>query len=461
MWLRPALALAGLLLAPAVFGHEADGRRLADLTRRIWRSPHDATLLIERGELHRLAGAAAAAEADYGRARRLDPGLPAVDLGIGLLRAAQGRDAEAREALDRFLARRPDAAAGLTARARVLARLGRPLDAARDWSRAIDGAGGAGAPQPDWYLERARALDSAGEAHLEQARAGLEEGIVRLGRPVSLLRAAEAIDERRARSGLAAAAVPLPQNVPVPLGDTAPRRPSPDSLLGHRPDPSLIEPETVLVQLDGPMRYRANAANPGIGVTWTQEAFNDAGWPSGSYGVGYETGSGAVHLLRTNVPAGAFSVYTRAHFTIADLASVGNVFLGADYDDGYVAWINGVEVYRSPEMPAGTPAWNTNAGLARVEQRPDAELCAAARHLGRGARGAACGRQRPRHRRLELGRADVERSRPRSAPEHQQARGHGARPVPAAGHADERRRPLAHRLRDRQRACATAARPRA
>ena len=35
------------------------------------------------------------------------------------------------------------------------------------------------------------------------------------------------------------------------------------------------------------------------------------------------------------------------------------VGVSADYDDGYIAWINGVEVYRSPEMPAaGDPAWN-------------------------------------------------------------------------------------------------------
>ena len=43
------------------------------------------------------------------------------------------------------------------------------------------------------------------------------------------------------------------------------------------------------------------------------------------------------------------------------LLSVQRLFLSGDYDDGYVAWINGVEVYRSPEMPAGIPDWNTDA----------------------------------------------------------------------------------------------------
>jgi hypothetical protein len=35
--------------------------------------------------------------------------------------------------------------------------------------------------------------------------------------------------------------------------------------------------------------------------------------------------------------------------------------LGIDYDDGVMAWINGVEVLRTSEMPAGDPSWNTDA----------------------------------------------------------------------------------------------------
>ena len=115
--------------------------------------------------------------------------------------------------------------------------------------------------------------------------------------------------------------------------------------------------ESVLVQAGSPCRYRANASNPGIGTTWTAEAFNDGAWPSGTYGVGYETElPGAQALIATAVPSGTFSVYTRARFTIADPAAVTNLFLGADWDDGFVAWINGVEVYRT-QLPAGAPAW--------------------------------------------------------------------------------------------------------
>jgi len=122
--------------------------------------------------------------------------------------------------------------------------------------------------------------------------------------------------------------------------------------------------ETVLVAAGTSMTYRANASNPGIGITWTAEAFTPSGWSAGSYGVGYETSPpGATSLVPTTVASTSASVYTRATFSIADVSMVNNLFLGADYDDGYIAWINGVEVFRSTQMPAGTPAWNTPAAL--------------------------------------------------------------------------------------------------
>jgi len=63
---------------------------------------------------------------------------------------------------------------------------------------------------------------------------------------------------------------------------------------------------------------------------------------------------------RTVVPSDTVSVFTRATFEIADVAAVHNLFLGADYDDAYVAWINGVEVYRSAQAPPSGPmAWDT------------------------------------------------------------------------------------------------------
>ncbi len=123
--------------------------------------------------------------------------------------------------------------------------------------------------------------------------------------------------------------------------------------------------ETVLVEFGSVIKYLANNSDPGLGITWKDEMFDDSMWPSGTYGVGYEVGAGGVtDLVNTTVPVDTYSVYTRATFNIADITQVTNLFIGADYDDGYIAYINGVEVFRSPQMPAtGDPAWDTNASL--------------------------------------------------------------------------------------------------
>jgi hypothetical protein len=122
--------------------------------------------------------------------------------------------------------------------------------------------------------------------------------------------------------------------------------------------------DLALVEFGSSMRYLANNSDPGLGLTWVAESFNDSSWANGVYGVGYQVGppnTGADDLILTDVTDGTTSVYTRARFTITEVSAISAIYIGADYDDGYVAWINGTEVYRSPEMPAGDPAWNTDA----------------------------------------------------------------------------------------------------
>jgi hypothetical protein len=110
------------------------------------------------------------------------------------------------------------------------------------------------------------------------------------------------------------------------------------------------------------MHYVANSAGPGPGSEWTTAGFDEVaqGWIPGNFGVGFELATGAENLINTEVPSDTVSVFTRARFDV-DPLTVSSVFLGADYDDGYVPWINGTEVFRSPEMP-GTPgdpvAWD-------------------------------------------------------------------------------------------------------
>ena len=116
----------------------------------------------------------------------------------------------------------------------------------------------------------------------------------------------------------------------------------------------------VVVEEGTTMRYAIHSAAPAYGSEWVDSDFDDSAWSVGSYGVGYDPSGSAADLLSTVTATGLNSIYTRATFTVDDPAEVSAVFVGFDYDDGCVAWINGVEVYRSPEMPVGALAWDSS-----------------------------------------------------------------------------------------------------
>jgi predicted Zn-dependent protease len=175
-----------LALCPPAFAHEAIDRQIADLGARIASRPREASLYLMRGELHREHGDWQAAARDYRSARRIDPGLLAVDLCFGRLHLDAGRPAQAIASLDRFLRKQPEHPEALTIRARALARLGRNLDAAREFTRAIEAHRPPGHPDPDLFLERARTLADPPESRLEEALRGLDEGLRLLGPVVGL-----------------------------------------------------------------------------------------------------------------------------------------------------------------------------------------------------------------------------------------------------------------------------------
>ena len=95
---------------------------------------------------------------------------------------------------------------------------------------------------------------------------------------------------------------------------------------------------------------------------WTSPTFNDAAWSSGKGGVGYSDNDD-----RT-VIAPVMSVYTRTKFSIADLSKVERAVLNVDYDDGFVAYINGVEVARQLISSTTYDAPSTGTHEARLFQ---------------------------------------------------------------------------------------------
>ncbi len=86
---------------------------------------------------------------------------------------------------------------------------------------------------------------------------------------------------------------------------------------------------------------------------WNTSNFDDSNWPSGNSGFGYNDGDDA-----TIIPNGTQSIYLRKTFTIKDLATISSIIIDLDYDDAFVAYINGNEVARA-NITGTSPAYNS------------------------------------------------------------------------------------------------------
>ena len=95
-------------------------------------------------------------------------------------------------------------------------------------------------------------------------------------------------------------------------------------------------------------------------TNWKELGFDDSVWPEGPSGFGYGDGDDA-----TIIPA-IMSVYVRKSFTIESIDNILDIILHVDYDDAFVAYINGTEVARSNIGTVGIPpAFNEGADAWR------------------------------------------------------------------------------------------------
>lgn len=176
------LSVAVTLVAPiTAAAHGAVHEQIAALTIKISHDPRDADLYVKRGELYSDDGDWKSALDDFERAGQLNAGLLVVDLARGRTLINAGQFEPAKSALDRFLAKEPIHAEARILRARALAQLGQWDASVVDYTQAIDYLAQLGAPNPDYYLERASASASRGPRYVPEALNGLDEGIATLG----------------------------------------------------------------------------------------------------------------------------------------------------------------------------------------------------------------------------------------------------------------------------------------
>jgi hypothetical protein len=97
-----------------------------------------------------------------------------------------------------------------------------------------------------------------------------------------------------------------------------------------------------------------------LGLSWTGLSFvPDSSWISGTTGVGYERGNGYQNWIGTDVENQMYrenqSLFVRIEFDYDGRQDFDRLALQMRYDDGFVAYLNGTEVYRSGNVYNDTP----------------------------------------------------------------------------------------------------------
>jgi hypothetical protein len=102
---------------------------------------------------------------------------------------------------------------------------------------------------------------------------------------------------------------------------------------------------------------------------WTAIDFDDLQWHTGPAGFGYGDKDDATVL--GDMQGNYVSVYIRREFSGSSLSPDDVLMLEVDYDDGFIAYLNGAEVARA-NMPAGGAAgYNTTASSAHEAGSPE------------------------------------------------------------------------------------------
>jgi len=110
----------------------------------------------------------------------------------------------------------------------------------------------------------------------------------------------------------------------------------------------------ILVAKNSTWKYEASGTD--LGTSWRQASFNDGNWPSGNGILGF-----GESYINTALTTGRMTYYFRQAFTLTNNpATFTQLTLLANYDDGFVAYLNGSEVARR-SMPAGTITYATSA----------------------------------------------------------------------------------------------------
>lgn len=105
-------------------------------------------------------------------------------------------------------------------------------------------------------------------------------------------------------------------------------------------------------------------------LNWTNTQFDDTTWQTGTTGIGYERARGYDDFIGTDVEAAMYdvnpSIYLRQSFSIDDVNSIFSIELSMQYDDAFVAYLNGTEIARGAAPEEVT--WNSESPRSRRDR---------------------------------------------------------------------------------------------
>ncbi|MDG1892680.1 MAG: DUF1800 family protein [Verrucomicrobiota bacterium] len=132
----------------------------------------------------------------------------------------------------------------------------------------------------------------------------------------------------------------------------------PESASQPPTEASVVVLDDPIVDLGEGWRYFKGVTEPvpyrkTISPEWTKPLFNDRDWLEGATSIGYGDDDDATILTdmrRQGRNKGYLSLYLRRPFVLPRDVELNALVLSVDYDDGFIAYINGREVARSSNM---------------------------------------------------------------------------------------------------------------
>lgn len=103
--------------------------------------------------------------------------------------------------------------------------------------------------------------------------------------------------------------------------------------------------------------------NSATSTAWRMPDFDDSAWNTGKTGIGYGDGDDA-----TIVPSGIRSVFLRQQFVVTAPNQIKELLLHIDYDDAFVAYLNGKEIARANIESGAFPPYFSGAVNDREAQ---------------------------------------------------------------------------------------------